>query len=91
MNNIFVPIKSFSADGVVSFPSSIPILPHGHSLGGILEQVVPVGRGLVCIRVSGMECMADGSLQESLAGRQAAICWLAGHLGAGILPAEVAR
>ena len=41
MNNICAPVKNFSTDGVVSFPSSIPIIPHGYSLGGILEQVVP--------------------------------------------------
>jgi hypothetical protein len=47
MNDVCAPIKNISADGAVSFPSSIPILPNCHSL--------------------------------------------AGHWGAGILPAEVTR
>ena len=51
MNNICAPIKNVSTDSAVSFPSSIPILPHGHSLGGILEHAVPVGRGLVQVRL----------------------------------------
>ena len=41
MNNICAPVKNFSTDGAVSFPSSLPILPNGRSPGGILEQVVP--------------------------------------------------
>ena len=44
MNNICAPMINFSTDGEISFPSSIPIISNGCSLGGILEQVVPVGR-----------------------------------------------
>jgi len=51
MNNICAPMIKFSTDGAISFPSSIPILPHGHSPGGILEQIVPVGRGLLPVRL----------------------------------------
>jgi hypothetical protein len=89
MNDVYAPIKNISADGSVSFPSSIPILSNGRPLGGILRQVVPVGRSLVRIYVSAMEYMVDEGLQESLASRKIAVCRLACHLGAGVLPAEV--
>ena len=56
MNNICAPIKNVSTDSAVSFPSSVPILPNVRSLGGILEQVVPVGRSLVCILVCRLAC-----------------------------------
>ncbi|MCX6677389.1 MAG: hypothetical protein NTU95_05530 [Methanothrix sp.] len=71
------------------FPT-IPILPQGRSIGGILERSEAVGGGLLGVSVSGREYLVDESLQESLAGllgQQVAICRVCGKWGGGRMPA----
>ena len=72
----------------LSYPT-IPILPNGRSLGGILEQAEPMGCGLVRIVISGMEYLVDDSLHAALmglVGQKVAVCRILGHWGAGVMP-----
>jgi hypothetical protein len=88
---------------VLSVSASINILPSGdasaaairilpgprRSLGGILEEMEPVGGGLIRVVVSGREYLVDDILQEKLSdlmGQQVTICRVFGHWGAGAIP-----
>ncbi|MCX6677347.1 MAG: hypothetical protein NTU95_05315 [Methanothrix sp.] len=79
------------SSAIVSAPPfpTIPILPNGRSLGGILEQAEPMGCGLVRIVISGMEYLVDDSLHATLmgvVGKKVAVCRILGQWGAGVMP-----
>ena len=79
------PTNTFSANNAVP---AVSILADGHSLWGILEQLAPVGDGLLRVQVSARESLVDESLQGPLAGlmgQSVAICRIAGRWGAGAL------
>ncbi len=87
----------FSANGAVPavpaqslLMSTAPkILPNGHSLGGWLERVEPIGGGLVRVVVSGRERLIDDSLLEELAaltGQYMSVGHYFGQWGCGALP-----
>lgn len=78
------PIDIFSAD------CAAHILPDGASIWGRLEQLEPVGGGLVRVVISGRERLVDDSLQEKLAtlmGQRMSIGHYFGQWGCGAMPA----
>ncbi|MFZ2472757.1 MAG: hypothetical protein WAW52_12570 [Methanothrix sp.] len=76
-----------AADNAAQPPATI--LEDGHSIGGWLEQVIPIGGGLVRVQISGMDCLVDDSLQEKLAtlmGQHMTVVRAFGQWGCGAMP-----
>lgn len=67
----------------------IEILSSDHVFRGILEQLEPVGSGLILAKISGLERLVDEELLprlSNLMGQPVVICHVAGQWGAGRLP-----
>jgi hypothetical protein len=68
----------------------IEILPSDHVFWGILEEIEPIGAGLILAKISGTERLVDEGLLSKLSGRMGqkiVISHVFGQWGAGGLSA----